>query len=253
MKHWCWLPLLISSLCWGIPLVRVGVYPYAPFVIKEAEGQYRGLTPDLVALLNEVQQEVRFVLVPTSAAHRHEAMALGRFSLMLFEEQRWNWHPDQVLMTYPLLLGGEVYVALRAPGREQRFFQPLSRRQLIGVAGHHYGFARFDADQAELRERFNITLLKDNISALQGLFKGRGEVAIINLSYLNQFRKAHPEQAARLLRADDWDQHYELRAMLSKQAAITPAQLEGWLIQLKRSGALTRLWTEYGVEHQAAP
>ncbi|ATM00112.1 transporter substrate-binding domain-containing protein [Aeromonas bestiarum] len=253
MKRWCCWLLLLCSTAWSHPLIKVGGYPYAPFVVKEGDNSYRGLTLDLIAELNEIQRDVRFVFVPTSASHRYQALALGRFSLMLFEDIRWDWNADQVRMTRPLLLGGEIYVALKAPGRDQSFFEHLEQRRLIGVTGYHYGVADFNATPAELKQRFDITLVKDNISALQGVFKGRGEVAMLNLSYLNQFSKQYPQQAARLLRSDKWDQQYELRALLSPTASVSASQLEAWLAALQSSGRLTRLWTKYGVQHQAAP
>ncbi|WP_421205334.1 substrate-binding periplasmic protein [Aeromonas enteropelogenes] len=253
MTRWCWLLLLLCSTAWGHPLIRVGGYPYAPFVVKEGENRYSGLTLDLIALLNKTQQEVHFVFVPTSAVHRSRAMALGRYSLILFEEIRWGWDAGAVRMTRPLLLGGEKYVALREPNRDQSFFKDIARRQLIGVSGYHYGIADWNASQEELKRRFNITLVKDNISALQGLFKGRGEVVILNFSYLNQFRTQYPEQAAQLFYSDKWDQHYLLRALLSPTASITTDQLETWLNKLEKNGQLTRLWTKYGVQHQVAP
>lgn len=67
MKRWCWLLLLLCCTAWGHPLIRVGGYPYAPFVVKDDSGHYRGLTLDLIALLNDIQQDVHFVFVPTSA------------------------------------------------------------------------------------------------------------------------------------------------------------------------------------------
>ena len=253
MKRWCWLWLLLCCTAWGHPLIRVGGYPYAPFVIKDDGGRYRGLTLDLIALLNDIQQDVHFVFVPTSAPHRYKALALGRFSLMLFEDIRWDWNADQVRISRPLLLGGERYVALKAPGRDQSFFDNLAQRQLIGVSGYHYGIADFDATPGNMKRRFNITLVKDNVSALQGLFKGRGEVAIINLSYLNQFEKEQPELAVRLLRSDKWDQQYALRALLSPDSRVSVQQLELWLNALEKSGKLASLWTRYGVQNQVAP
>lgn len=89
--------------------------PLCPFVVKESENRYRGLTLDLISALNEVQQEVRFVFVPTSATYRYQALALGRFSLMLFEDIRWNWDAGQVHMTPPLLLGAKYMSLSRCP------------------------------------------------------------------------------------------------------------------------------------------
>ena len=78
-------------------------------------------------------------------------------------------------------------------------------------------------------------------------------MAILNLSYLNQFDKDYPEQASQLLRSNRWDQQYELRALLSPDAGISVQQLEQWLARLKESGQLASLWTKYGVQHQVAP
>ena len=114
------------------------------------------------------------------------------------------------------------------------------------------GIADFDATASTLKQRFNITLVKDNISALQALLKGRGEVAIINVSYLNQYLLAHPGTAEQLLISQKWDQHYQHRAILHPAAPITPAQLEQWLAALQQKGELDRLWTKYGAPIIAA-
>ncbi|BBT80157.1 ABC transporter substrate-binding protein [Aeromonas veronii] len=191
--------------------------------------------------------------MPTSAANRYKALDLGRFSLMLFEDSKWGWQTDKLKMTAPFLGGGEVYVTLNKAGRDQRFFDDPSQHHLIGVTGYHYGVGQFNADPVYLQRKLNITLVKDNISALQALLKGRGEVAIINVSYLNQYLLAHPGTAEQLLISQKWDQHYQHRAILHPAAPITPAQLEQWLAALQQKGELDRLWTKYGVQQHATP
>ncbi|MFQ1996526.1 substrate-binding periplasmic protein [Aeromonas veronii] len=253
MKYWCWLLLLLSLPGWSYSLIKVGGYPYAPFVVKLSDSHYEGLTLDLIAKLNEIQQEVRFVFVPTSAANRYKALDLGRFSLMLFEDTKWGWDTDKFKITAPFLGGGEVYVALNKTGRDQRFFDDPSRHHLIGVTGYHYGVGQFNADPLYLQRKLNITLVKDNVSALQALLKGRGEVAILNVSYLNQYLLAHPDTADQLLISQKWDQQYQHRAILHPEAPITPAQLEQWLAALQQKGELDRLWTKYGVQQYATP
>ncbi|TEW31592.1 transporter substrate-binding domain-containing protein, partial [Escherichia coli] len=111
----------------------------------------------------------------------------------------------------------------------------------------------FNADPLYLQRKLNITLVKDNVSALQALLKGRGEVAILNVSYLNQYLLAHPDTADQLLVSQKWDQQYQHRAILHPEALITPAQLEQWLAALQQKGELDRLWTKYGVQQHATP
>ncbi|MGL5177782.1 MAG: ABC transporter substrate-binding protein, partial [Aeromonas veronii] len=151
MRYWCWFLLLFSLSGWSHPLIKVGGYPYAPFVVKLPDSRYEGLTLDLIDQLNTVQKEVTFVFVPTSAATRYTALDLGRFSLMLFEDTKWGWDTDKFKMTAPFLGGGEVYVALNKVGRDQRFFDDPSRHHLIGVTGYHYGVGQFNADPVYLQ------------------------------------------------------------------------------------------------------
>jgi ABC-type amino acid transport substrate-binding protein len=253
MKYCCWFLLLFSLSGWSHPIIKVGGYPYAPFVVKLSDSHYEGLTLDLIDKLNEIQQEVKFIFVPTLAANRYKALDLGRFSLMLFEDSRWGWQTDKFKMTAPFLGGGEVYVALQKEGRDQRFFDDLASHHLIGVIGYHYGLGQFNADPAYLQRQLNITLVKNNINALQALFKGRGDVAILNVSYLNQYLLTHPHAAKQLLISQKWDQHYQHRAILHPAAPITPTQLEQWLAALQQKGELDRLWTKYGVQQYATP
>ena len=137
--------------------------------------------------------------------------------------------------------------------RPQRFFDDPSQHHLIGVTGYHYGVGQFNADPVYLQRKLNITLVKDNVSALQALLKGRGEVAILNVSYLNQYLLANPDTADQLLISQKWDQQYQHRAILHPEAPITPAQLEQWLAVLQQKGELDRLWTKYGVQQHATP
>ncbi|MFM4927046.1 substrate-binding periplasmic protein [Aeromonas veronii] len=253
MRYWCWFLLLFSLSGWSHPLIKVGGYPYAPFVVKLPDSRYEGLTLELIDQLNTVQKEVTFVFVPTSAVNRYKALDLGRFSLMLFEDTKWGWDTDKFKMTTPFLGGGEVYVALNKAGRDQRFFDDPASHHLIGVTGYHYGVGQFKADPLYLQRKLNITLVKDNVSALQALLKGRGEVAILNVSYLNQYLQANPDTADQLLISQKWDQQYQHRAILHPEAPITPAQLEQWLAVLQQKGELDRLWTKYGVQQHATP
>jgi len=118
MRYWCWFLLLFSLSGWSHPLIKVGGYPYAPFVVKISDSHYEGLTLDLIDQLNEIQQEVKFIFVPTSAANRYKALDLGRFSLMLFEDSKWGWQTDKLKMTAPFLGGGEVGAERLELGRD---------------------------------------------------------------------------------------------------------------------------------------
>ncbi len=90
---------------------------------------------------------------------------------MLFEDIRWDWNADQVRITRPLLLGGERYVALKAPGRDQSFLTTWPSASYRGqwLSLRHRRFRRH-REHPEAALQYHPG--HDNISALRRLFKG---------------------------------------------------------------------------------
>jgi ABC-type amino acid transport substrate-binding protein len=231
------------SPAWAATLVKVGAYEFPPFV----EGR-RGVTHDLVALLNEVQSDYRFVVTATSARRRYQDFDRGAFDLMFFESLQWGWEGRPIDSTPPYLRGdGEVYVALAAPGRDQSFFERLSARSLVVVNGYHYGFADYVSDKDQLRKRFDITFADTPEAMLRMLFAGRAEVAVVTRSYLDAYRMRDPKQVPELLVSERFDQLYAHAALLRKGGPISATTLDGLIKTLDRTGRLTELWARHGI------
>lgn len=249
-----WLLILLwCSAPWAHTEIRVGGYPFAPFVEKGPGGQWYGLTLDLIAALNRSQPDYRFIFVPTSSAQRYKALDIGRFDMMMFEDLKWGWHDHAVQASSSYYLGGEVYVAMRAPGRDQRFFEDVTRHRLIGVEGYHYGFSQFEGDPAHLRQRFRITLVKDNHSTLRALQLGRGDVAVLTRAYLDSQLAREPALAEQLLISTRLDQRYQLRMLIAPAAPIALPVFEQMMQSLTRQGVAATLWRRYGLAPRSVP
>lgn len=225
--------------------VRVGAYPFLPFVDKSS-----GLTFELVQAMNAFQKDYQFEVVSTSANRRYQDMASGTFSVMLFENIKWGWEAEPVEASKVFLRGdGEVYVARSAPGRGQEYFQTLDDKQILGVLGYHYGFANFEADQVLLRKKFQITFSPDNEVSLRNLLIGHGDVAVLTKSYLSGYLLKHPEDKDKLLVSERMDQAYAHMALVKKGAKPTAQDIDALLGRMEAAGVLKKLWTRYGLEY----
>lgn len=229
-------------------LVRVGAYPFLPFVDKSS-----GLTFDLLAAMNDFQTDYRFELVETSANRRYDDMARNTFSVMLFENRRWGWDGAGVAVesSKVFLRGdGEVYVARSMPGRGQDYFSTLNDKQILGVLGYHYSFADFEADQTLLRKRFKIVFGADNAVSLRNLLAGRGDVAVITKSYLSLYLLKYPQDRDKLLVSERLDQAYAHTVLVKKGSKPSAQEIDALLTRMESAGVLKKLWAKYGIENR---
>jgi len=244
------LTLLIALACLPTPaasteLVNVGAYPFLPFVDKSG-----GLTAELLQAMNAFQKDYTFQLVSTSANRRYRDMADGSFSMVFFENLKWGWDSKLVSASKVFLQGdGEVYVARSMPGRGQEYFNTLDDKHILAVLGYHYGFANFDADPAQLAQKFKISFSADNQVSLRNLLAERGDVAVITKSYLKNYLQHDPGAAAKLLVSDRFDQAYAHTVVVKKGNKPSVQEIEALLDKMEASGVLKKLWMRYGLEN----
>ncbi len=242
--------LLIALACLSggassAELVNVGVYPFLPFVDKSG-----GLTSDLVQAMNAFQKDYTFQLVNTSANRRYRDMADGSFSMVFFENIKWGWDSKLVHASKIFLPGdGEVYVARNMPGRGQEYFNSLDDKQILAVLGYHYGFANFEADPAQLAQKFKISFSADNQVSLRNLLAERGDVAVITNSYLKNYLLQDPQAAAKLLVSDRFDQTYAHTVVVRRGSKPSVQDIETMLDRMEAAGVLKKLWARYGLEN----
>lgn len=242
--------LLFALLCGASPAraaepVRVGAYPFLPFVDKST-----GLTYELVQAMNAFQKDYQFEIVRTSANRRYQDMANGAFSMVLFENVKWGWEAEPVEASKVFLRGdGEVYVARSAPERGQAYFQTLEDKHILGVLGYHYGFANFEADQGLLRKKFQITFSPDNEVSLRNLLIGHGDVAVLTKSYLSAYLLRNPQDKDKLLVSERMDQAYAHMALVKKGTKPSAQDIDALLGRMEAAGVLKKLWAKYGLEN----
>lgn len=242
--------LLFALPVWSREIVRVGGYEFAPYVVNENQ-QPTGLTIELLKALNKLQDRYDFQFEFTSPRRRYEDFSNGRFDVIFFESPQWGWSKRKIKFatSREIMRDSEVFVALAAPGRDERFFSSLSGRTIAGVYGYHYAFAGFDNDPDLLEQQFNMSLVYSNYASIQLVLGGRTDLAIVTRSYLDRYLHTNPKDVPRLLPSKRVDQVYSLRALVSDQARISAEQLDALIARLRQNGTLDKLRRAAGITH----
>lgn len=240
--------LLLALPAWSREVVRVGGYEFAPYVEIKGE-KPTGLTIDLIEQLNRVQDRFDFQFELTSPRRRYEDFSSSRIDLILFESPEWGWTSRGITfgITREFLRDSEVFVALAADRRDERYFATLNGRSIAGIYGYHYAFAKFNDDPRILEQEYRMSLVYSNFASVQLVLTGRVDLAIVTRSYLDRFLRENPQAAARLLVSKRTDQVYSLRALVRDKAPISVDEIEALLGKLRKRGTLDKLWRSAGV------
>lgn len=246
----CWTLLCCVAPVWVLaqPVeVRVGGYHFPPYVVRPEQGGEDGLVALLLAALNQAQDVHSFTLVPTSATRRYRDFEQERFDVIFFESPTWGWQEIAFEGVDMFLEDEELFVAARAPGRGQEYFDDLRGKRLALYQGYHYAFADFNTDQDYLASNYNALLTYSHDSNLQMITRERADIALVTRSFLAGFNAMHPQHAKQLLVSTRVDQVYRHHALVRPGASISAGELRQLLQQLRDSGELARIFEPYAV------
>lgn len=241
--------LIFSFVVEATEKIRVGVYDFPPYAFVGDE--ITGVTAEMINVMNRFQRRFEFVMVPTTAERRYKDFKAKRFDMLIFESKSWGWLKQPVAVSKAFQTGAEIYIALAKKGRNETFFSDFKNKSMIGVAGYHYGFARFHSERDYLEKNFKILLTDSQSKTLKALFKHRGEIAVISQDYLNYHFNKHPRDKSKLLLSKKRDQTYRHTILLRKELPqIDIRDINQLMMNMKREGALTPLWQKYNMDNR---
>lgn len=220
-----------------------------PLLLEDGKS---GLIFDLVEDLNQIQSQYKFkvVLLPSARLTLY-SQDPGKMDGILFSNLSWLG-PAQANFqsTASVLPDRDLYFSLTGPGRDDHFFQEISSRRIAVVLGYHYRFSDFITDQDELRLRFKIYFVSDELRVIRMVLLGRAEVGVCAESTLNYFRSLSPGEYANLQVSQDPDTVYDRSILLDKEGPVSAAEMDRMLLLLKKSGRLNNLFSRYGLRDQ---
>ena len=240
---------VLAAPAWAVDAieVKIGAAHFPPYTVRPEQGADTGLLPQLVQALNQLQADYRFVLVPTSIQRRFGDLQQGRTDMAIFENPAWGWQQIPHQTVDMGLEDAEVFVAKKADGRDQLYFDDLHGKRLALFNGYHYAFARFNPDPDHLRATYNATLTYSHDSNLLMVQAGRADIALVTRSYLSDFLVRNPTSLDTLMASERIDQVYHHYALLRPGAPISPEQFSALLRYLRETGELTRIFQPYRI------
>lgn len=240
--------LCLPSLTVASAAIEVKVYfdSFPPYLILEGSKR-SGIGVDLVAIMNKFQSTYRFTFVNSPTMRRFQLFKEGKYDLSLFDHLHWGWNKDAVDTTDVYLHGGEKYVALAKPHRGQEYFKVFHGKKIGAFLGYHYGMASFNNDPKTMLQRHNMELTSNHEGNLLKLLSGRVDMVILSDAFLSRWLVLHPEDKAKLLISEKWDQEYNFTMVVRKGISPTAQELNELLIKMKNAGVLFPLWQKYGI------
>lgn len=232
--------------------VPVGMYPFSPFVdIERAPNntqQLSGMTIDLITALNQTQKKYHFEALQIPAKRRYHLYKEKHYDVIFYENKNWGWENIDIQTSDTYQYGGEVYVALKKPGRGQEYFDDFSGKRMMGILGFHYGFSDFSTNEEYLTKHFYMHFSYDNSKNITLLLKERGDIAVVTKAYLQRYLLEHPQEKDKLLISEKLDQEYRHTVLVRPGIKPTVDEINHMLENLRQSGALAKLWKKYGIE-----
>jgi ABC-type amino acid transport substrate-binding protein len=232
--------------------VKVGGYPYAPFVMLD-DGNIKGITPDLITLLNASQDKYHFRFVLTSSKRRFVYFDQGLIDALFFEQKKWGWQDKAVIQSEGFLKGGGVFIAVQDGAKTQGYFRNIKNKSLAGSLGFHYNLAEFDPDETKLKDVFNMSLKTSFPSILQTVISGRSDIGILGMSYIKWEMGQKKELSQKLIVSNYFDQELNHGVLLRENAAITIKDINNLLKAIHNNGSLSKLLQRYNLEPIALP
>lgn len=244
--------LLATTTLWAwqagaAQVVRIGAAHFPPYTIRPERGEDTGLLPQMVSALNAMQSDYRFEMVPTSIPRRFRDFQQARFDMAIFENPAWGWQDIPHQDVDMGLEDAEIFVAHRAQGRSQSYFDDLHGKRLALFSGYHYAFAQFNADPKFLAENYNATLTYSHDSNLLMVLRDRADIALVTRSYLSTFLASNPADANQFLVSDRVDQVYRHFALLRPDAPITGEKFGELLGRLRENGQMFKIFQPFRI------
>ena len=232
---------------WAVQEVRVGAAHFPPYTVRPESGVDTGLLPQLLDALNQLQNDFRFVPVPSSIPRRFRDFDQGRVDMVMFENPAWGWQDIAYSAVDMGLEDAEVFVARQQPDRQQDYFDDLSNKRLALFSGYHYAFAGFNPSPRYLAQHFNATLTYSHESNLLMVLRGRADIAPITRSNLTGLLSRNPQVRSKVLVSTRIDQVYHHYALVRPQAPIQSQQFAHMLQSLRDNGQLEAIFAPYKI------
>lgn len=226
--------LLMSHPSHAAQEIKVGAYDFAPYFSAE-DKQNESLIVTAVGVLNEIQSEFRFKIVPIPAKRRYEMLKKRQVDVLFFEDKAWGWKTEAIDFLPLPLKDGEVYIAKKDEHVDDKVFEKFNGKKVMGVLGFHYACTQFiDNPEIQIKD-FEFSTAMDREHIIHQVLKGKADVGILTRSYLQRILNLRKDWADKIFVGKKPDQTYNLGIIANKNSFLESIQFKNLINQFLKN------------------
>lgn len=215
------LIFLCSLSTYAREIVKVGAYEFKPYHVTNDS---KDITRETIRLLNSIQKDYEFKLVPIPAKRRYDSINNGTIDLIFYEDVAWGWKNSKIHF-HPLpVVDGEVFFSRNSRNKTDEYFKVLNHKTIAVIMGYHYKFTSFQ-DFEKKKFPFQLTSAKDAEQVIDITLSGRADIGVLANSYLKYSIKTNKHFQNTLTLSSVYDHHYKLGIIQGTKTKITKEKM----------------------------
>lgn len=229
-------------------VIFVGLYNFPPFA-EISDTKAEGAAVDLIHMLNEKLIASNIELRPffTSPKRRYLDYKEKKFDYIFFESTDWGWKEYNLKSSQTFAFGAEKYLSLPSDPVEYSK-EKMTNKKIAAILGYHYGFAKFEDNEEELKKKYNIVFTNNHSKNIDLVTKKRVDVAIITESYFKIRARDNKKLLEKLKLSTQYDQTYEHKILGRPDSKLPLETLVKAMAKLKNEKKLQMLEEKYFIK-----
>jgi len=224
--------------------VVIGLSVRPPFLDVSEQ---RGAGPDILAVLNIVQEQFNFLYKAIPTQRKVQAITESWTDVSMWDNLSWGWKSYPMQASNPLVNSKDVYIALAEDNRTQHFFDDLTKRKFAFVNGYHYKIAGFETNVDKLSTRFDLSIVRTEEAAVKMVLAKRVEVTVVSETALNWFLIRYPKYRSKILISETFDTQYSRHFLTSNKSVIKVSEINQFLTLADKKALLAPIYRKYGL------
>ncbi len=213
---------IFSCSIFSREVIKVGAYEFKPYYIANDS---KDIIRETIRLLNQIQNQYEFKLVPLPAKRRYEAIANNTVDLFFYEDLNWGWKDKKIHFHALPLNDGELFFSRSTTDKSIPDFTKLSGKSIAVMMGYHYKFTKFQSFEG-VKFPFQLITAKDAEQVIGITINGRAHYGVLAHSYLKYSVKTKKHYKNTLTLSTFYDHRYQLGIIQGTKSKISLQQVE---------------------------
>lgn len=245
MKSYLLLFLFLSNSLFSQTIVDIcATVDQPPF----SAGDKGFLIVDIVNALNNIQDKYSFNLSLLAANRNRELLNSGQLDILAMVNINWGYNKEVVDKSIDIIYVEDKYITLKSISQSQDYFNKIGKERTVVVNGFDYKFLNYEKDRKILEEKYNTTIVKDEISVIHMVLSNRGKIGVCSTTTLEYFKLIDPVNFNRLSISQSSDSRFFRHFVIHNHSPINVRDFNDLIFKLKSQGTLDKILKKYGLD-----